>query len=59
VALVILQAVAFHGFCSLCLASALISVMKGPAMDEVLASLQHLRRVHDEGGSAWAALWGR
>ena len=46
-------------WCTLCLASALISlVMIGPAMDEFLASLQHLRRVFDEGGSLWRAFWG-
>ncbi len=60
IVLVILQPVAFGAFCSLCLVSALISVlMIGPAMDELLASLQYLRRVHDQGGSAWRALWGR
>jgi uncharacterized membrane protein len=59
VLLVILQPVAFHGFCTLCLCSALVSVlMIGPAMDEVLASLQHLRQVRDRGGSTWSALWG-
>lgn len=30
----------------------------GTAMDEVLASLQHLRRQRDEGGSLWRAFWG-
>jgi uncharacterized membrane protein len=59
VLLVILQPVAYDSFCTLCLASAVVSVaMIGPAMDEVLASLQHLRRVHDRGGSAWRAFWG-
>ena len=47
------------GWCLLCLVTAFISVvMIGPAMDEVLASLQHLRREHDAGRSAWRALWG-
>jgi hypothetical protein len=56
--LVILQPVMFDAWCTLCLASALISVaMIGPAFDEVLASLQHLRRVHDRGGSAWQTFW--
>ncbi len=27
-------------------------------MDEVLASLQHLRAVQRRGGSAWRAFWG-
>jgi hypothetical protein len=47
------------GWCLLCLVTAFISVlMIGPAMDEVLASLQHLRREHLAGRSVWRALWG-
>jgi hypothetical protein len=58
VALVILQPVMFDAWCTLCLASALISVlMIGPAMDEVLASLQVLAREHRRGASWWRALW--
>ena len=58
--LVILQPVMFDAWCTLGLASAFISVvMIGPAMDEVLASLQHLKRVHREGGSLWNAFWGK
>ena len=57
--LVVFQPVLFDAWCTLCLASAVISVaMIGPAMDEVLASLQHLRRVKDEGRSVWRAFWG-
>ncbi|MDP8904418.1 MAG: vitamin K epoxide reductase family protein [Chloroflexota bacterium] len=57
--LVILQPVLFDTFCTLCLASAVISVlMIGPAADEVLASLQHLRREWNAGRSLWAAFWG-
>lgn len=56
--LVILQPVLFDGWCTLCLASAAISLaMIGPAMDEVLASLQHIRRVQRAGGSTWRAFW--
>jgi hypothetical protein len=56
VLLVIAQPVLYHSWCTLCLASAVISVaMIGPAVDEVLASLQHLRRA---GGSLWRAFWG-
>lgn len=56
--LVILQPVLFDGWCTLCLASAAISLaMIGPAFDEVLASLQHVRRVQRGGGSAWQAFW--
>jgi hypothetical protein len=58
-ALVILQPTMFGEWCTLCLATAVISVvMIGPAMDEVLASCQHLRRVHDRGGPLWRTFWG-
>jgi uncharacterized membrane protein len=57
--LVIFQPVLFDAWCTLCLASALISVlMIGPAADEVLASLQHMKRVRREGNSLWRAFWG-
>ena len=57
--LVIAQPVMYGHWCTLCLLSALIStLMIGPAMDEVLASMQHLRRVHDSGRSTWRAFWG-
>lgn len=57
--LVILQPVLLSAFCTLCLVTAVISVvMIGPAMDEVLASLQFLRRARDEGRSVWRAFWG-
>ena len=56
--LVILQPVMFDAWCTLCLASAAISLaMIGPAFDEVLASLQHVRRIQADGGSWWRALW--
>lgn len=56
--LVVLQPVMFDAFCTLCLASAVIStVMIGPAMDEVLASVQELGRVRRRGGSVWRAFW--
>jgi hypothetical protein len=57
--LVILQPVVYEAWCTLCLASAVISVvMIGPAMDEVLASVQHLSRERRAGRSAWRAFWG-
>ena len=57
--LVVLQPVVYDAWCTLCLASATISVlMIGPAMDEMLASLQYMRRVKDAGESVWKALWG-
>jgi hypothetical protein len=59
VLLVILQPVLFDSWCTLCLASGAVSVlMIGPAMDEVMASLQHVSRVRREGGSMWRAFWG-
>lgn len=59
VALVILQPDVFHHWCTLCLVSAFISVsLIGTAMEEVLASLQHLRREQARGGSVWHAFWG-
>ena len=60
VLLVIAQPVLYDAYCTLCLASAAISLaMIPPAVDEVLASLQHLRRVGARGGSVWQAFWGR
>ena len=57
--LVILQPVVYDSFCTLCLASAVISTaMIGPAGDEVLASLQFLKRRRTEGRSVWRAFWG-
>ena len=59
IGLVILQPTVFEAWCTLCLVTATISVlMIGPATDEFLASCQHLRRVHDGGGSVWRAFWG-
>jgi uncharacterized membrane protein len=58
VLLVILQPVLFDAWCTLCLASAVASVaMIGPALDEVLASLQHVAAVRRAGGSAWRTFW--
>ena len=57
--LVIAQPVFFNAWCTLCLTSAFIStVMIGPAMDEVLASLQYMQRVKRSGHSTWKAFWG-
>jgi uncharacterized membrane protein len=58
--LVILQPVLFNSWCTLCLASAVISIwMIGPAMDETLASLQYIKRVRNSGRSGWKAFWGK
>ncbi len=57
--LVIVQPVLLQTWCTLCLASALISIlMISPAMDELLASLQYLQRVKKSGKSMWKAFWG-
>ena len=57
--LVILQPVLFDAWCTLCLASAAISVaMIGPALDEMLASCQSVKRAGAEGCSMWRAFWG-
>lgn len=60
VLLVILQPTYVGAWCTLCMVTAVISVaIIGPALDEVLATGQHLRRVHDRGGSVWRALLGK
>jgi uncharacterized membrane protein len=57
--LVVFQPVLFSAWCTLCLVTALISViMIGPAMDEVLASLQYLKRIKESGRSLWRGFWG-
>lgn len=57
--LVVFQPVLYDSFCTLCLASAVISVaMIGPAMDEMLASLQYLKKVRASGGNLWRTFWG-
>jgi uncharacterized membrane protein len=59
VMLVVFQPVLFDAWCTLCLVTAFISVvMIGPSMDEVLASLQYLRRVKESGKSLWRGFWG-
>jgi uncharacterized membrane protein len=59
VLLVVLQPVMFDTWCTLCLVTAFISVvMMGPTMDELLASLQYLKRVKKAGLPVWKAFWG-
>jgi hypothetical protein len=59
VMLTIFQPVLYDSFCTLCLFSGFVSLaMIGPAVDEVLASLQHLRREHRDGKSLWRVFWG-
>ncbi len=57
--LVIAQPVLYDSFCTLCLASAVISLaMIPPAIDEVLASTQEVKRVWEAGGNWWRFFWG-
>ncbi len=59
VLLTVFQPVLYGSFCTLCLVTAAISVaMIGPAMDEMLASLQYLQRVRRSGHGFWRAFWG-
>ena len=57
--LVVFQPVLFSAWCTLCLASAVISIaMIGPAMDEMLASLQYMQRAKKSEASTWKVFWG-
>ncbi len=57
--LVILQPLMSDAWCTLCLVSAFISVlMIGPALDEMMASLQHVKRDWNNGKSLWNVFWG-
>jgi uncharacterized membrane protein len=57
--LVVLQPVLYDAWCTLCLTSAIVSVMMiGPAMDEFLASLQYLKKIKKEKKNVWRAFWG-
>jgi uncharacterized membrane protein len=54
VLLVMAQPLLLNAWCTLCLVSAVLSViMIGPAMDEVLASLQFLKRVNNVNMPVW------
>ena len=60
VLLVIFQPVLVGAWCTLCIVTAIISVvMISPAMDELLASMQYLQRVKRSGKSVWKAFWGK
>jgi uncharacterized membrane protein len=57
--LLISQPILFDAWCTLCLTSAVISlVMIGPAMDEFLVSLQYLKCQQVQGRSLWRTFWG-
>ncbi|WP_276165416.1 vitamin K epoxide reductase family protein [Zobellia alginiliquefaciens] len=59
VLLVVFQPVLFSAWCTLCLGSAIISIaMIGPAMDEMLASLQYMQRAKRSEASTWKVFWG-
>jgi uncharacterized membrane protein len=59
IVLAIIQPFLVGNYCTLCLGSAACSVlMVGAVMDEVLASLQHLIREHEQGRSWWQSLRG-
>lgn len=60
VLLVIFQPVLVGAWCTLCIITAIISiVMISPAMDELLASLQYLQRAKRQGHPVWDAFWGK
>lgn len=57
--LVVMQPVAFGHWCTLCLASAAISLtIVGPASDEFRATLGHLRREARQGRPVLRTFWG-
>ena len=56
--LAMFQSVVLHSWCTLCLASALCSiVIIGPASEELLACFQYLKRVKDSGNPVWKFFW--
>ena len=57
--LLMVQPIFVDSWCTLCIVSALVSfAICGLGADEVLATLQYLKRVSDSGGSLKRALWG-
>ena len=59
VLLILMQAFLVGAWCTLCLASAAISIVIFIlGFREPLAGLHYLAWVRDSGGSAWRALWG-
>lgn len=58
VVLVILQPVVVGAWCALCLiTAAAMLLMVSPAMDEVIAMFQFLKRTRSQGRSLWRAFW--
>ncbi len=59
VLLVIFQPLLFNAWCTLCLLSAVISIiMISPTMDEVLVTLQYLKRAKRNGKRLSRVFWG-
>ena len=59
VLLIIVQPLVVGAWCTLCLASAAISLaIFAWGADEPLAALRHLKRARASGDSIWRALWG-
>ena len=57
--LVIYQSAFLHAWCTLCLASAAISIgLVIPVVDEPVASIEHLKRETQKGNPLWRALAG-
>lgn len=58
ITLVMLQPIGVGAWCSLCLITAfLMLIMVPPAVDEVLASIQFLKRKKNAGESFWKVFW--
>lgn len=59
VLLIGMQAFLVDAWCTLCLTSAALSfAIFALGVEELIAGLKHLKRVRDEGGDVWKALWG-
>ena len=59
IGLLVTQPLVYNTFCTLCCCSVVVSVlMVGPAMDEMLASLQYMKRVREEGRPFWTYFFG-
>ncbi|MGB3684098.1 MAG: vitamin K epoxide reductase family protein [Rubrobacteraceae bacterium] len=57
--LILMQAFLVGAWCTLCLTSAAISIaIFALGVEEPWAGIKHLKRVRDEGGDVWKALWG-
>lgn len=58
IVLVTLQPIGVGAWCTVCLITAVVMLaMVPPAVDEVIATVQFLRRTKREGGSLWRAVW--